>query len=243
MFNYANEGGTSPDGLADSGHAHIRSVCIFGGAESGHEPALLSGARLLGQEVADAGIRLIYGGGSSGLMGAVAEGAASAGGDVVAIAPNFLLARMRHPSSVSQVIAVPDMHTRKRLMFEYADAFIALPGGIGTIEEMAEVLTWRKLAQHEKPILLANIRGVWSPWLALLSHLQQQGFMSPETVACLLVAERVETILPMLRRGARVVQQPGLAPKIGANVKSVVTRAFLPSRPTGESDEARHARN
>ncbi len=232
MLNYASQVGASADGLADTDYGSIRSICIFGGAESGHEPALMDGARRLGRDVADAGIRLVYGGGSSGLMGAVAEAAASAGGNVVAIAPDFLMARMQHPSSVGQVIAVPDMHTRKRLMFEHADAFIALPGGIGTIEEMAEVLTWRKLARHAKPILLANIQGVWSPWLVLLNHLRQQGFLSPETIACLLVAEHVEMILPMLRSSAHFSLQPA----IGLDVHPVAPARF-PSRLAGELEE------
>src|SRR5262249_55675872 len=150
--------------------------------ETGRDASsLLSAARQLGVEIAGAGIRLVYGGGSGGVSGAVAKGAAAANGQVVAIAPNFLLDGMRQCAGIHQVIAVPDLHARKRLMFDYADAFVALPGGIGTIEAMAELMAWRALKQHRKPLLLANITGLWSPWLDMLGHLEAAGFMSGET--------------------------------------------------------------
>jgi uncharacterized protein (TIGR00730 family) len=177
----------------------IKTICVFGGAEEGREPSVMAAAHSLGQQIALAGVRLVYGGGSGGIMGAVAKGAAAANGHIVSITPNFLLDQIRHVEGKPQVIAVPDMHTRKRLMFDYADAFIAMPGGIGTIEEMAEVLTWRKLKQHAKPLLLANITGFWSPWLALLGHLETAGLMSGDVLRALLVSGEVGEFLPLLR--------------------------------------------
>lgn len=183
-----------------SNTSQVRSICIFGGAKSGNVPGLLDNARHLGREIARSGLRLVYGGGTSGMMGAVAEAAIACSGEVVAIAPHFLIEHMQQPRSITQVIAVPDMHMRKRLMFDYADAFVALPGGIGTIDEMAEVMTWRKLRQHTKPVVIANFNGFWSPWLMLLDHMQQQGFVSSETT-CMLVAEAAADILPLVSGG------------------------------------------
>ncbi|MER8692092.1 TIGR00730 family Rossman fold protein [Mesorhizobium opportunistum] len=158
-------------------------------------------AAALGSCIGTAGIRLVYGGGSEGLMGAVAAAAAGAGGEVIAVVPQFLLERMRMPNGIAQIIAVPDMHMRKRLMFDYADAFVAMPGGIGTIEELAEVMTWRKLDRHQKPILIANFHDFWSPWLDLLDHLQEAGFLSGQVSTACLVADMPEAMLPMLQRG------------------------------------------
>jgi len=185
----------------------INSICVFGGAEEGREPSVLAAAHQLGREIALAGMRLVYGGGSGGIMGAVAKGAAAANGAIVSITPNFLLEGLCHVEGRPQVIAVPDMHTRKRLMFDYADAFVAMPGGIGTIEEMAEVLTWRKLKQHAKPLLLANITGFWSPWLTLLSHLETAGLMSSDVNQSLLVSSEVAEILPLLRHAAGEIEE------------------------------------
>ncbi|WP_181175750.1 MULTISPECIES: TIGR00730 family Rossman fold protein [unclassified Mesorhizobium] len=190
---------------------NIKTVAVFGGANPGSDPRLNIAAAALGSEIGAAGIRLVYGGGSEGLMGAVAAAAANSGGEVIAVAPQFLLERMRMPGGIAQVIAVPDMHIRKRLMFDYADAFVALPGGIGTIEELAEVMTWRKLNRHQKPILMANFLGFWSPWLALLAHLEETGFLCGEVLSACLIAERPAAILPMLQRGVSYAQAPRAA--------------------------------
>lgn len=187
--------------------ARIRAVCVFGGASTGHDPRLGEAAEALGASIGAAGLRLIYGGGRDGLMGAIAGAAARAGSEVIAIAPRFLMDRMRMPAGLSHAIAVPDMHMRKRLMFDYADAFVALPGGIGTIEELAEVMTWRKLERHGKPILLANFHGFWSPWLGLLDHLEEAGFLSGHVSSACLVADAPEVVLPMLQRGVSFTQE------------------------------------
>ncbi|TPL46441.1 TIGR00730 family Rossman fold protein [Mesorhizobium sp. B2-4-6] len=179
----------------------IRTICVFGGAKKGNDPRLAEAATALGDAIGSAGIRLVYGGGGEGLMGAVAAAAATAGSEVIAIAPRFLVERMSMPRGVVQTITVPDMHMRKRLMFDYADAFVALPGGIGTIEELAEVMTWRKLERHSKPILVANFCDFWSPWLELLDHLEDAGFLCGQVSAACLVADAPTAIVPMLQRG------------------------------------------
>src|SRR5919112_193360 len=151
------------------------------------------------------GISLVYGGGNVGLMGTVARSVLDNGGYVTGIIPHFLKSRERMLDDVQETIVVEDMHTRKRLMFEKADAFVALPGGIGTLEELVEQMTWAQLGQHTKPILLVSVNGFWKPLLTLLAHMREQGFIRPGLELNYLVAERVEDVVPMLEASARRV--------------------------------------
>ncbi|MFL5197285.1 MAG: TIGR00730 family Rossman fold protein, partial [Microvirga sp.] len=125
------------------------------------------------------------------------------GGVVTGIIPDFLKSRERMLDDVQETIVVPDMHTRKRLMFERADAFVALPGGIGTLEELVEQMTWAQLGQHTKPILMLSVNGFWRPLLQLFAHMRQFGFIRPGLELNYLVAEEVEDVLPMLAKAAR----------------------------------------
>jgi uncharacterized protein (TIGR00730 family) len=156
--------------------AAITAVCVFGGAHSGRDHCLAASTAALGRCIGHAGLRLVYGGGAAGLMACAARAAHEYGSEIVAIAPRFFTERADWTEPLDQEIVVPDMAMRKRLMFEYADAFIALPGGIGTIEELAEVMTLAKLGRHTKPIVLANFGGFWTPWLDFLAHLAASGF-------------------------------------------------------------------
>jgi uncharacterized protein (TIGR00730 family) len=155
--------------------------------------------------MAKQGIRLVYGGGNVGLMGAVARAVLDHGGHVTGIIPDFLKARERMLDDVQETIVVPDMHTRKRLMFEKADAFVALPGGIGTLEELVEQMTWAQLGQHTKPILLLSTAGFWKPLLALFAHMREQGFIRPGLELSYLVAEEVRDVIPMIEAFVRRV--------------------------------------
>ena len=148
--------------------------------------------------MADAEIGLVYGGGRIGLMGEVARSVLDAGGKVTGIIPEFLKARELMLPEAQELHVVPDMHTRKRMMFEKADAFIALPGGIGTLEELVEQMTWAQLGRHEKPILIANINGFWKPLLSLLAHMRGNGFVRTGLDVRYLVAERIEDALEMI---------------------------------------------
>ncbi len=177
----------------------IGTICVFGGAAEGHDPRLGRQVEALGHAIGRAGIRLVYGGGDEGLMGRVATAAVQAGGEVIAIAPRFLAGRMTDPAGVAQSIVVPDMAVRKTMMLDHADAIVALPGGIGTLDEVTEVLTLAKLGQHRVPLLLANFGGFWTPWLALMAHTDAAGFTRDCASACL-VAEDPAEVLPMLRR-------------------------------------------
>ena len=194
----------------------IRTVCVYCGSGPGTNPRFVEAAIGFGKALADNGIRLVYGGGSIGLMGAVATSVLDHGGTVTGIIPDFLTTRENALKRVQEMIVTPDMHERKRLMFERSDAFVALPGGVGTLEELVEQLTWQQLGRHSKPVLLANIDGFWEPLLVLLAHMRATEFIRPSLAVDILKAERVEDILPRLRAAAARVPEGAeeLAPEI-----------------------------
>jgi uncharacterized protein (TIGR00730 family) len=177
----------------------IRTVCVYCGSGSGTNPRFIEAAIALGKALAENGIRLVYGGGSVGMMGAVATAVLDHGGSVTGIIPDFLTQKENALTRVQEMIVTPDMHERKRLMFERSDAFVAMPGGIGTLEELVEQLTWKQLGRHEKPVLLANIDDFWEPLFDLLAHMRATEFIRPGLSFEVLRAERVEDILPRLR--------------------------------------------
>ncbi len=178
--------------------AILSQVCVYCGSSVGEDPAYAESARILGRAMAQARIRLVYGGGSVGLMGIIARTVLDEGGAVTGIIPRFLEKRERVFPDVSELIVTKDMHERKMTMFERADAFVALPGGIGTLEELIEQLTWAQLGQHQKPVLLANISGFWQPLIDLLDHMRAEQFIHSGVAVCPLVAENVDDIVPML---------------------------------------------
>jgi uncharacterized protein (TIGR00730 family) len=180
----------------------IKTVCVYCGSGPGTNPRFMESAKALGKALAEGGIRLVYGGGSVGMMGAVATSVLDHGGMVTGIIPGFLTAKENALKRVQEMIVTPDMHERKRLMFEHSDAFVALPGGIGTLEELVEQLTWQQLGRHSKPVLLANIDGFWEPLLGLLAHMRATQFIRPTLSIDILKAERVEDILPRLQAAA-----------------------------------------
>ena len=186
----------------------INAVCVYCGSSPGTDPAFVEAARDFGKILAENGVRLVYGGGSIGLMGAVASAVIEHGGDATGIIPEFLTAKERPRKLAQEQIVTRDMHERKRTMFERADAFVALPGGLGTLEELVEQMTWAQLGRHKKPILIANINGFWDPLLALIDHMRGLGLVpSPARGVELLVTARVEDILPKLRAAARAVTE------------------------------------
>lgn len=178
----------------------LTSVCVYCGSSFGSDASHEAEAYRLGQLIAEADLRLVYGGGSVGLMGTVANAALEAGGQVTGIIPRFLEKREVMLQSLEDLVITDDMHERKHLMFQRSDAFIALPGGIGTLEEAVEMMTWAQLGQHRKPVVLANINGFWSPLLELLDHMRAQGYIRPDTEVPYLVARKTDDILPMLRQ-------------------------------------------
>ena len=183
----------------------INSICVYCGSSPGRSKAYVDMAERLGQSIGAAGVRLIYGGGTKGLMGAVARGCLDAGGTVTGVIPEFLLAKEadgRTPDHLDETIVTRDMHERKYAMFERADAFVALPGGIGTLEELIEVMTWAQLGRHDKPIAIADFDGFWSPLLVLLDHMREEGFVHTANRVRPLVLGDADAIVPALLAAA-----------------------------------------
>ena len=185
----------------------IKSICVYCASGPGKNPAFMQAAKQFGRILAESGIRLVYGGGSVGLMGALAESVLTHGGAVTGVIPDFLVNREHMLLSVQERIITPDMHARKREMFERADAFVGLPGGVGTLEELVEQLTWAQLGRHKKPILILNIERFWDPLCALIEEMRRLEFIRAGMAVDLLVAETVEDILPQLFAAARAVSE------------------------------------
>jgi uncharacterized protein (TIGR00730 family) len=180
---------------------NFNNVCVYCGSGSGRDPIYAAAAKTVGTHLASAGFGLVYGGGSLGLMGEVARSTLAAGGRVTGIIPQFLVAREQMLQDASELIVVDDMHQRKMLMFQRSQAFVALPGGIGTLEELVEQLTWSQLGQHEKPIVVANIDGFWSPFLSLLQHMRDEAFIRKGLEVRFIVVDRAEDVVPTIVAG------------------------------------------
>ena len=177
----------------------IRSICVYCGSSNGRDTVYSDAGYVLGRALAGAGIRLVYGGGNKGVMGAVARGTMEAGGKVTGIIPRFLMNKEATEAALSHLddlIVTEDMHARKHAMFEKSDAFVALPGGIGTLEEIVEIMTWAQLGRHRKPIVFANIDGFWNPMLTLLDHMRGEGFVHTGHLVQPLVVDSAERIVP-----------------------------------------------
>jgi uncharacterized protein (TIGR00730 family) len=184
----------------------IKAICVYCGSSSGTDPAFAKTARDFGRILAENKVRLVYGGGSIGLMGAIASSVIEHGGTATGIIPEFLTAKEQPRRLAQEQIVTRDMHERKRTMFDRADAFVALPGGLGTLEELVEQMTWAQLGRHKKPILIANINRFWDPLLVLIDHMRRLGLVPSSAHGVeLLVADRVEDILPKLRDAAQSV--------------------------------------
>lgn len=157
----------------------IKSICVYCGASRGVSDTFTKIAQDLGRELGERGIRLVYGGGGIGLMGAVADATIAAGGEVIGIIPQHLERAELGHRGLTELKIVDTMHTRKRMMFDLSDAFVILPGGMGTLDETFEMITWRQLGMHDKPVILINHEGYWDPFLALVDHVIDKGFARP----------------------------------------------------------------
>jgi hypothetical protein len=185
--------------------SNIRSVCVYCGSSPGRSDIYQNAARTLGRSLAEAGLTLVFGGGTHGIMGAVAEGTAQAGGSVTGIIPRFLIRKEASEASqqaINDLIVVEDMHTRKHMMYEKSDAFVAMPGGIGTVEEIVEIMTWAQLGRHKKPIVFANIAGFWNPMLALIDHMEAEGFLHSTHLIKPLVVDEADRIVAAILEAA-----------------------------------------
>ena len=189
----------------------IRSVCVYCGSSPGRDETYIKAGHLLGRSIAKAGLRLVYGGGTKGIMGAVAEGALKAGGKVTGIIPRFLINKEATETALDrldELLITDNMHERKHKMFEKSDAFVALPGGIGTVEEIIEIMTWGQLGHHRKPIVFGNVGGVWDPMLALLDHMAAEGFIHTAQRVKPLVVDDPEAIVAAIMVAGSSVDAP-----------------------------------
>jgi len=189
----------------------IRSVCVYCGSSPGRDEIYAKAGHLLGRSIAKAGLRLVYGGGTKGIMGAVAEGALKAGGKVTGIIPRFLINKEATETALDrldELLITDNMHERKHKMFEKSDAFVALPGGIGTVEEIVEVMTWAQLGHHRKPIVFGNVNGFWDPMLSLLDHMAAEGFIHTAKRVQPLVINDPESIVAAIMVAGSSVDAP-----------------------------------
>lgn len=178
---------------------HVKNICVYCGSGPGHNPAYAEAARTLGRAMAQANIGLVYGGGSLGLMGEIARSVLGHNGHVTGIIPEFLSNREKMLKDVQELIVTHSMHERKQIMFEKSDAFVALPGGVGTLEELVEQLTWSQLGQHSKPIVLGDIDGFWEPLLSLFDHMRSEAFVRPGLELRLTRVQSADEIVPTVQ--------------------------------------------
>ena len=195
--------------------AELRSICVYCGANTGARPVYTAAAEELGLAMAAGGIRLVYGGGSIGLMGVLARTVMGNGGEVTGIIPQFLRDREVMLREVDDLIVTADMHERKRIMFERSDAFVALPGGIGTLEEVVEMMTWAQLDQHAKPVMIVNIDGFWDPLVAQFGRMTDEGFLHKAFLGNhvdlpVRFVDSIADVIPTLRESVARVPQPKL---------------------------------
>ncbi len=188
----------SKHSIGEAGSRLVRNICVYCGSSMGADPIYEAAARKLGEAMAKADIGLVFGGGAMGLMGAISSSVLVNGGRVTGIIPDFLVGREGLLQGLKDYIIVNNMHERKRLMFERADAFVALPGGIGTLEELTEQLSWVQLERHTKPVVIADVGGFWKPLLDLFAHMRERRFIQQPFEVRYLVAEKIEDILPMI---------------------------------------------
>ncbi|WP_274629444.1 TIGR00730 family Rossman fold protein [Arvimicrobium flavum] len=177
----------------------IRSICVYCGSSPGRDASYLAAGQRLGRSIGEAGLRLVYGGGTKGIMGAVADGTRRAGGQVTGIIPRFLMNKEATEAALGrldELVVTENMHQRKHIMFEKSDAFVALPGGIGTVEEIVEIMTWGQLGHHRKPIVFVNVRGFWSPMLSMLDHMRSEGFIHTGHLVQPIVVDEPTAVVP-----------------------------------------------
>jgi hypothetical protein len=203
--------------------AELRSICVYCGANTGARPEYTAAAKALGLDMAANRVRLVYGGGSIGLMGVLARTVMDNGGAVTGIIPQFLRDREVMLREVDDLIVTADMHERKRTMFERSDAFVALPGGIGTLEEVVEMMTWAQLDQHAKPVMIVNIAGFWDPLIEQFRHMMTEGFLHKAFLGNhvdlpVRFVDTVGDVIPGLREAVAHLPQPRLDEPVDARL-------------------------
>jgi hypothetical protein len=187
----------------------VKRICVFSGSRPGFRPAYAKAARDLGEAIARAGMGLVYGGASVGLMNDVAEAALANGAEVIGVIPQSLMDREVAHHGLTELRVVPTMHERKALMYELSDGFVVLPGGFGTLDELFEILTWAQLGLHAKPIALFNVEGFWEPLTSLLAHFVREGFVPDDQLALVSTDIDARALVTKIQTWAK----PALGPK------------------------------
>ena len=186
----------------------IKSLCVYCGSSGRVDEDFRTAARDMGKAMAENGVRLVYGGGHVGLMGIIADSVMANGGQVTGIIPHHIAGKEVAHTGLTDLHVVESMHVRKQMMVDHSDAFLVLPGGIGTLDEMCEIMTWRQLGIHDKPIVLANIKGYWTPFLRMIDHIVAAGFMRPGDDRLVRVVERLDDVLPTLEQSPEEAFDP-----------------------------------
>lgn len=181
--------------------SEVKSVCVFCGASNDVEPAYLEESYKLGQAIANNGLHLVFGAGDCGTMGALANGCLEAGGTVTGVFPRILDGLEKEHESLTETVIVDDMHTRKMMMFERADSFIITPGGFGTMDETFEVITWKQLYTHNKPIVFHNFEGYWDKWIDLTEQFISKSFASERTRNLYAVVNTIDDAIAKVKEG------------------------------------------
>lgn len=177
---------------------NIKSLCVYCGSSGNVDQDFRDAAKDMGEAMAKAGIRLVYGGGHVGLMGIIADGVMNAGGEGIGIIPEHISSKEVQHKGLTELHVVDTMHTRKQMMVDKSDAFLVLPGGIGTLDELCEIMTWRQLGIHDKPIIIANIKDYWTPFLNMVDHIIEQGFMREGDNKLVHVVTSLDDVIPAL---------------------------------------------
>ena len=177
----------------------VQNICVYCGSGSGQNPLYIETARALGRAIAEEGCSLVYGGGGRGLMGALGRTVLAQGGHVTSLIPDFLVRMEAALDGVSELVLTETMHERKQLMYERSDAFVALPGGVGTLEEIVEQLTWSQLGQHDKPIVLCNAGAYWQPLMDLIGEMRAETFIRPDLDITLTVVDSAQEVMPAIK--------------------------------------------
>ncbi|PCH99308.1 MAG: TIGR00730 family Rossman fold protein [Alphaproteobacteria bacterium] len=177
----------------------IKSLCVYCGSSGNVDDSFRNAASTMGKTMADAGVQLVYGGGHVGLMGLIADAVMDNGGEAIGIIPEHISSKEVQHKGLTELHVVDTMHTRKQMMVDKSDAFLILPGGIGTLDELCEIMTWRQLGIHDKPIIIANINGYWTPFLDMINHIIKAGFMRDGDEKLMIVVESLDEVMPALK--------------------------------------------
>jgi uncharacterized protein (TIGR00730 family) len=188
--------------------AEIKSLCLYCGSSTGHNAAYREAATELGTKIAERGVRLIYGGGQIGLMGIAADAALAAGGAVIGVIPKFLMDAEVGHRGATELVVVANMHERKQRMFDLADGFVVLPGGLGTLDEMMETITWKQLGLHDKPVALLDVEGYWGALIEVIDRAIAEGFARREVKNLFLVARTADEVFAALAAAPEAAIRP-----------------------------------